>query len=310
MNSFFTDIPSKSWIDFQFIPHFIKPYLRLMRLDRPIGIWLLLLPCWWGITLATEHGHWPSFKLLGFFTLGAILMRGAGCTINDLIDRKIDQKVERTAQRPIASGQISIHQAILFLLMLLILSFLILIHFNSLTIILGCGSLLLIVIYPWMKRFTWWPQAFLGITFNWGVLMGYGSVQNKISFSCFIFYLGTIFWTLVYDTIYAHQDKKDDLMIGVKSTALHFGRHNRLYLISFTTLMISLILISGWLVYFTHIISGLIFSGSILISGTWLYLSIIKIDFDNPKQCLKIFCQQRFIGIIIFLGLICANIIN
>ncbi len=197
-------------------------YVRLMRLDRPVGIYLLGLPGWWGIVAATTPGEVPDWWLLLLFALGAVLMRSAGCVINDVLDQKFDAKVARTAKRPIAAGLIDKKQALLLFTVLCLLGFLILIQFNVLTILLGILSVGLLLAYPLMKRFTWWPQAFLGLTFNWGILMGWVAVHGTVGLTPLLLYLGAIAWTVGYDTIYASQDIEDDVRIGVKSTALKF----------------------------------------------------------------------------------------
>lgn len=215
-----TDIKKLVWIE-QKLPEQARPYAYLMRIDRPIGIWLLLIPGIWGIAAASPG--FPSIYTCILFLIGSVLMRGAGCVINDLWDKDLDKKVERTANRPLASGAITEKNAKIFLATLLLLSFFILIQFNSTTIILGFASIPLIAMYPLMKRYTYWPQIMLGITFNMSVLMGYSAVTGETSSTAILLYLGAIFWTIGYDTIYAHQDKEDDALIGIKSTALKFG---------------------------------------------------------------------------------------
>ncbi|PCJ97858.1 MAG: 4-hydroxybenzoate octaprenyltransferase [Zetaproteobacteria bacterium] len=224
-----TDIKILPWIE-KHLPAAMRPYAYLMRLDRPIGIWLLLLPSFWGIALANSQSHgltFSDYRIIILFTLGAIIMRGAGCVINDLWDRDLDKMVERTKDRPLANGTISIKKGVVFLATLLLIGLIILLQFNTITIILGVITLPLIMSYPLMKRFTWWPQAFLGLTFNFGALMGYSALTGQITLSSALLYLGGIFWTLGYDTIYAHQDKEDDLMAGIKSTALKFGENSK-----------------------------------------------------------------------------------
>ena len=228
-----TDIPNESWID-RLAPTGTRPYLSLARADRPIGTWLLLLPCWWSISLASPS--WPDGKMLVLFVIGSLVMRGAGCTVNDIVDRNFDARVARTAARPISSGQVSVRQAIIFLALQLLLGLVVLLQFNTFAIGLGIGSLVLVALYPFMKRITYWPQLFLGLTFNWGALLGWAAVKGGFGLSAAVLYAAGIFWTLGYDTIYAHQDKEDDILIGVKSTALKFGAstgpwlgHDRLF---------------------------------------------------------------------------------
>ena len=239
-----TDIQTEKPV-FRMTPRGWHPYIKLARLDRPIGTWLLLLPCWWSITLA--GGGFKSMELrewiyMGLFALGALLMRAAGCVVNDLWDRDLDGRVERTRTRPLPAGEVTVKQALAFLGVLLGVSLGILLQFNALTIQLGFLSLLLVGTYPLMKRVTWWPQLFLGFTFNWGALMGWAAVRGNFNLNEMAgtlphaFYLapawlyaGGILWTLAYDTIYAHQDKEDDATIGIRSTALLFGKHSRLF---------------------------------------------------------------------------------
>ena len=224
-----SDIPKNNWVD-RIAPIAARPYLRLARIDRPIGTWLLLLPGWWALSIAPKAGGLPDPFLFLLFGAGAILMRAAGCIINDLFDRKFDSSVARTANRPLASGDISISHACIFLVVLFTLSLLILVQFNRLSVIIGFLSLVLIIPYPLMKRITYWPQAWLGLTFNWGAILGWTAINNEITISTLLLYSAGFFWTLSYDTIYAHQDKIDDLIIGIKSTARLFGNKSRFYI--------------------------------------------------------------------------------
>ena len=219
------DAPSGNWVDAR-APQAWKPYLRLARFDRPIGAWLLLFPTWWSQALAeVSIGQpFPNLWYLLLFWLGAFIMRGAGCTYNDIVDRDYDARVARTAARPIPSGQVSVTQAYVFLAVLCAAGLLVLIQFNAFTIALGASSLLLIAVYPFAKRFTYWPQLVLGLTFKWGALVGWAAVTGSLSWAAFALYAGSVLWTIGYDTIYAHQDKEDDALVGLKSTALRFGR--------------------------------------------------------------------------------------
>ena len=218
------DAPPGNWVD-RFAPPAWKPYMRLARFDRPIGAWLLLFPAWWSQALAEVSlaQPYPNLWYLVLFWLGAFIMRGAGCTYNDIVDREYDARVARTAARPIPSGQVTVTQAYVFLAVLCAAGFLVLIQFNLFTIVLGASSLLLIAIYPFMKRFTFWPQAVLGLTFKWGALVGWAAVTGSLSLAAIVLYAGSVLWTIGYDTIYAHQDKEDDALLGLKSTALRFG---------------------------------------------------------------------------------------
>ena len=293
------DFSEKKWIN-GFICKNIKPYIHLARLDKPIGTWLLVLPCWWSVSLASPT--WPDLKLMFLFAIGAIAMRGAGCVINDIIDRKFDAHVARTSNRPIASGKISVFRALVFLGLLLGSGLIVLLQFNNFSIILGVSSLILIVLYPFMKRFTYWPQLFLGFTFNWGALLGWAAVTENISTSAFVLYLAGIFWTLGYDTIYAHQDKKDDILIGVKSTALKFGESTSKWLFGFYTTSIMLLLIAGFIVdiYWPFYLS-------LLFGSLHLAWQVKSIDISDPKNCLTRFQSNRNFGLIVLIGIILAK---
>src|SRR5271168_56294 len=225
-----TDIHVGDWVD-RLLPRWAEPYARLARLDRPIGTWLLLFPSWWGIALAGPS--WPDPVLLALFALGAVAMRGAGCTLNDIADRDYDGQVARTQLRPLPSGAISVCQAMIFLLLQLTVGAAVLFSLNRTTILLGAAVLGLIATYPFMKRITYWPQVFLGLNFNWGALMGWTAVTGALGWPPLLLYIGGVFWTLGYDTIYAHQDKEDDIRIGVKSSAIALGEHTRPWLFAF-----------------------------------------------------------------------------
>ena len=229
------DAITGNWVD-NLAPIKLRPYLRLSRADRPIGTWLLLIPCWWGLLVGIlEDGQVVAndFWLLFSCSVGAFLMRGAGCTWNDILDRKIDGAVERTRSRPIPSGQVTLTQAIVWMMVQIALAGLILLSYNFNSIILGLSSLFLVVIYPFAKRFTWWPQAFLGLAFNWGILLLFVAHTGSLNWPIIALYFAGIFWTLFYDTIYGYQDIQDDLLIGVKSTAILFGEHAKKWLFSF-----------------------------------------------------------------------------
>jgi 4-hydroxybenzoate polyprenyltransferase len=296
-----TDIPDQSWID-QYMPSTLKPYCRLARLDRPIGTWLLLLPCWWSLALASPG--WPNPLYVCLFGLGALVMRGAGCTINDLVDRDIDGKVARTSTRPIAIGDISILEALFFLGLQMGFGLLILIQFNTYTIWLGISSMCLIVIYPFMKRITYWPQACLGLVFNWGALVGWTTITGELSAAPLVMFLGGFFWTLGYDTIYAHQDKSDDILVGVKSTALKFGNHSKLWISVFYVISLSLIGASG------HIVNlDWPFFVGIVICAFQLVWQVKTLDIDDPKNCLRRFKSNRDFGLIMFIAIVATHMI-
>ena len=300
-----SDIAEDGWVK-NWLPKPVRPYALLMRLDRPIGTWLLLLPCWWSLGLGWQLNQQKTTLLeLGYlyflFTVGAILMRGAGCTINDLWDRKLDQLVARTANRPIASGVISVTNAILFLLLLLTLSLTILLQLNETCWLLGFLVLLLVFSYPTFKRFTYWPQLVLGLTFNWGALMGWVSITGTIDTPSLILYLAGIFWTLGYDTIYAHQDKEDDALIGVKSSALALENLTKPFIYIVYTVTIFGIFLIGWISKFS-----IPFYLVCLIALCQLIWQIRALDLDSPNDCLKKFKSNRLFGFLItfaiFLG--------
>lgn len=281
-------------------PRSVQPYLKLMRLDRPIGTWLLFWPCGWGIAAATSAGCFPDFYTLALFGSGAVIMRGAGCTINDMWDRDLDAKVERTKDRPLVNGDISMQSAWLFLAGQLSLGLVVLLQFNWYSIILGASSLCLVTTYPLMKRFTYWPQFVLGLTFNWGILLGYGAIQGYLNLAvCLPLYLGAVCWTIVYDTIYAHQDRDDDIRSGIKSTAIKFGHDSKLWLSGFSTVMMGSLLTSG-------ILNQLAwpYYAATAIVGTHLASQIATLDIDNASDCSNKFISNANIGLIMFLGIV------
>ena len=277
-------------------------FIELTRLKKPIGYMLLFWPCVWGLTLVYDFNSEINtyFNYLIFFLLGSILMRSAGCIVNDIIDKKFDQKVERTKNRPIASGKISIKLALLYTLVLCFCAFLILINFNLLTIVFALASMPFAFSYPLMKRFTYWPQLFLGITFNYGLVLAWISINNSISLIPILFYIGAIFWTLGYDTIYGYQDIKDDEIIGIKSTSIKFKNNPKTFLtLCYSFLLISFILI-GFLMNFSNI-----FYLFILIPFCHLFFYQINfLNINKPENCLKIFKSNNILGLII-----CMNIL-
>ncbi len=288
-----------NWVD-RTAPRPWRPYLRLARADRPIGTWLLMWPCWWGLALAssTVGASWPDPILLGLFALGAFIMRGAGCTYNDIIDRDIDAQVARTAARPIASGQVSVTRAWVFVGALCFLGLIILLTLNAFTILLGVASLGLIAIYPFMKRLTYWPQIFLGLAFNWGALMGWAAVTGALTLTPLLLYGAGIAWTLGYDTIYAHQDKDDDALVGVKSTALKFGQNTKSWLWGFYGLTFFLLALAGNA-------TGLAWPFFVVLSfaGGHLVWQIKTLDINAPDNCLTLFRSNRDFGALIFLAI-------
>lgn len=278
----------------------IRNYLLITRLDRPTGWILLFIPCLYGTATGSIYTTQEiNIEIIALFLLGAILMRSSGCIFNDIIDKNIDAKVERTKNRPLANQSMRIYEAILLLCLLLFFSFLILISFNLLTIFLGISSMALVVIYPFMKRITYWPQLFLGITFNWGVLLGWTAISNSVQLEMFLIYLSCIFWTLGYDTVYGYQDINDDQKIGVKSTSILFGKKSKkiiwlFYSLSFLIMLISLMMISVKNV------------SLFLFLGTFLYTSFLikRLRIDDIQSCANFFSMNKYIG-----SLICASIL-
>ena len=289
-----------NWVDHR-APGWLKPYLRLTRLDRPIGWWLLLLPCWWSSALAAVAGGawgpspWHIFLLL----VGAIVMRGAGCTWNDLVDRDIDAKVERTRSRPIPSGQVSVRAAFLFLVAQALVGLLVLVQFNGFAIMVGIASLAVVAIYPFMKRVTYWPQIFLGLAFSWGALMGWAAARGSLELPAFLLYAGSIAWVIHYDTIYAHQDREDDALVGLKSTALLFAENTKPALVAFSALAVVLIGLAG-----TFAGAGAVFMLGLVAFAAHLAWQIARIDIGDPESCLKMFRSNRDAGLILFVALL------
>jgi|TARA_B110000438_G_C15649496_1_gene578920 4-hydroxybenzoate polyprenyltransferase len=281
-------------------------FIKLIRLKKPIGFMLLFWPCAWGLTLAYDFSKNLNiffFYLLLFF-LGSVLMRSAGCIVNDISDKDLDKKVFRTKNRPIASNKVSVKLALFYTVILCSLAFLVLINFNKLTIILALGSMPLAFTYPLMKRYTYWPQLFLGITFNYGLILGWTSVTGQINIVPIIFYLGAIFWTLGFDTIYGFQDIKDDEIIGIKSTSIKFKQNLNLFLIICYSLFIIAIYIVGYFMNF-----NLIFYISMIIVIFHLFiLQIHNLKYKDPKNCLKIFKSNNMLGFLVLLNLLIGKI--
>ena len=281
-------------------------FIELIRLKKPIGFMLLFWPCAWGLTLAYDFSNKLDlyFFYLTLFFLGSILMRSAGCIVNDILDRKFDKKVARTKNRAIASGKISIMLGLFYVFFLCFLALLVLLNFNTFTIILALGSMPLAFTYPLMKRYTYWPQLFLGITFNYGLILGWVCINNQINLIPIIFYLGAIFWTLGFDTIYGYQDIKDDEVIGVKSTSIKFKKNPKLFLIIcyfiFTVLLVSV----GFFMKFNEM-----FYFSIIITIFHLFFYQIKnFNYKNPKNSLKIFKTNNLLGFIVFFNILIGKI--
>ncbi len=295
-----TDIKRLVWIERR-LPASFRPYAYLMRIDRPIGAWLLLLPSLWGIMLASGglYGfNLVTFCVIALFCIGSVIMRGAGCVVNDLWDRDLDKMVERTKTRPLACGAVSPKKALMFLATLLLIGLAILLQFNWTTVILGCFSIPLIISYPLMKRITWWPQLFLGLTFNFGALMGWSAITGNLHMAPALLYLGAMCWTIGYDTIYAHQDKEDDALIGVKSTALFFGEYSKRWVFGFYAASITLIVLAC--------ISARGFGLELtLLTLPALHLAwqIKNWEPDDPSSSLAIFKANKVSGLLMLLCL-------
>ena len=289
-----------NWVD-TLAPLWSRPYLRLARLDRPIGSWLLLLPCWWSAALASALAHDVSRLplIIVLFFAGAFAMRGAGCTWNDITDRDLDAKVERTRSRPIPAGQVGVRQAFAFLVAQALIGLAVLLQFNRFAVAAGIASLVIVAVYPFMKRITWWPQVVLGLAFSWGALMGFAVVLGRIDAPALFLYAGSIAWVIGYDTIYAHQDTEDDALIGVKSTARLFGARTHRALIVFYGLAVILIgaaisLASATFPAWAGLVAFAVHLG-------W---QVARLRIDDPALCLRVFKSNRDAGLLLFAGLL------
>ena len=289
-----------NWVD-TIAPAWSRPFLRLARLDRPIGSWLLLMPCWWSVTLAAGRAHeLRSLPLdIALFFVGAFAMRGAGCTWNDITDRDLDAKVERTRSRPLPSGQVSMTQALVFLVAQALIGLAVLLQFNRFAVFTGIASLSIVAIYPFMKRITWWPQIVLGLAFSWGALMGFAVVFGRLDAAAIVLYAGSISWVIGYDTIYAHQDTEDDALIGIKSTARLFAERTRPALIAFYALAVVLI--------------GVALALAGAHTAAWIGLAafaahlgwqVSRLQIRDPALCLLLFKSNRDAGLLLFAGLL------
>lgn len=305
------DAPSGHWV-YRLLPRALWPYAQLARWDRPIGWWLLLWPCWWSAALAASAGArpgaqftdvMPSFGHLALFLVGAIAMRGAGCTYNDLVDRDIDEQVERTRSRPLPSGKVSPKQGVVFLTVQALTGLAVLLQFNWFAVALGAASLLVVAVYPFMKRITDWPQLVLGLAFSWGALMGWAAHFGSLELAPLLLYSGSILWVIGYDTIYAHQDKEDDALVGVRSTARLFGDRTKIWL---TGLYATALLFFATAFALAEVplpaLAGLLAAGSHMIR------QIRSLDIDDPDQCLRLFKSNSTVGWLIFLGLLGGGI--
>jgi 4-hydroxybenzoate polyprenyltransferase len=292
------DADADNWVD-RFAPPSLRPWLKLGRLDRPAGAWLLLLPGWQGIALADAlHRRPPSLYLMFLFLVGAILMRSAGCAFNDIVDKDFDAQVARTAARPIAAGRLTRKQGLAFVIVCCLISFAILLQMNLFAIALGAASLALVAIYPFMKRITWWPQAWLGLTFNWGALLGFAAVEGRLSLACLLLYASGICWTLGYDTIYALQDMEDDALVGVKSSARRLGGKVRLGVAAFYSL--------AMLFALATVLAARL--GVFSIAGVTLFAAHLRwqssrVRADDGAGALRLFKSNRLAGLILFCAL-------
>ena len=299
-----SDIPVGGWVD-RLMPRWSHPYIKLARYDRPIGTWLLLFPCWWSIAMAWRDG--TDARLVGLFALfgiGALLMRGAGCTYNDIVDRDLDAQVARTSNRPLPSGQVTVPRAVVFLILQLAGGFAVLISLNHFAIAVGAASLVLVFTYPLMKRVTFWPQFFLGLAFNWGALLGWAAVRGDLAVPAILLYVGGIFWTLGYDTIYAHQDRRDDPHAGVKSTARRLGLDSKPWFYGFYGAAVALFAWAGlaggrpWPFF-----AGLALGTAQLIWQVW------DVDINDPKDCLAKFKSNRLFAWLFLTGILAAQLV-
>jgi len=300
-----SDILRGGWVD-RFAPRAAHPYIRLARLDRPIGSWLLVFPCWWAIAFSSTDPLTMEFvTLFVLFGVGAVVMRGAGCTYNDICDRDLDAQVARTRDRPLPAGEVTVFQAVLFMTLLLAMGFGVLISFNTYAIGIGAASLVLVFTYPLMKRVTFWPQFFLGLAFNWGALLGWAAVRTELALPALLLYGAGIFWTLGYDTIYAHQDRPDDPAAGIKSTARRLGLGSKPWLYGFYGATILLLGLTG------HVIGlGWPFWLGLGLGAGQLAWQVWDVDIDNPTDCLAKFKSNRLFGWLIFFGTAMSHVIS
>ncbi|XP_060562122.1 4-hydroxybenzoate polyprenyltransferase, mitochondrial-like isoform X2 [Ruditapes philippinarum] len=286
-------------------PPKVQPYLRLLRFDKPIGTYLLFWPCTWSIGLAAQAGHLPDLYLLALFGLGSLIMRGSGCIINDMWDRDIDKKVERTKTRPLASGELTPFQALVFLGGNLSLALAILLQLNWNSVFLGAASMILVIAYPLAKRYTYWPQVVLGVTLNWGVLIAWSALKGSLEWPVLPLYTACVVYTMFYDTIYSHQDKYDDMLIGVKSTALKFGDQTKIWLTGFSSMMIGCLTLTGHMCgqtwpYYT----------AVALTGTHLAHQLYTVDLNNPEDCLKKFKSNTQLGAVLFIGIVMGTLLK
>ncbi len=294
-----------NWVD-RIAPAWAQPYLRLARADRPIGAWLLLLPCWWSAAIAADaRREAPDLTLLVLFAIGATVMRGAGCTWNDILDRDLDKKVERTRSRPIAAGDVSLAGAFVFLVAQALVGLAVLLQMNRFAVVTGIVSLGVVALYPLAKRVTDWPQAVLGLAFSWGALMGWAAVFGRLDSPAYLLYAGSILWVIGYDTIYAHQDREDDAIVGVRSTARLFGERTKAMLMAFfagaVALIAAAVLAAG---------GGIFALVGLIAFGAHLAWQVRRIDIDDPELCLRLFRSNRDAGLLLFAGLVLDALVH
>ena len=310
------DAVKGNWVD-RLAPPFARPFLRLSRADRPIGTWLLLLPCWWGVLLAsaaTGRVGWLELWIIAGCAIGSVLMRGAGCTWNDITDRDIDDKVARTRSRPIPSGQVAVKMAAAWMVWQSLMAFAILVTFNANAILLGVAALVPVAIYPFAKRFTWWPQVFLGLAFNWGALLAWTAQTGTLGWPALILYAAGIAWTLFYDTIYAYQDIEDDALIGVKSTARLFGADARPWLTGFAAASVALMILAVLVALAPAaggltLLAGLAGLAAPAALGLHMAWQLRRLDPDDPATCLRLFRSNRDAGLLAALFLAVAALV-
>jgi 4-hydroxybenzoate polyprenyltransferase len=293
-----SDIRADHWV-LRIAPDPWRPYLKLIRADRPIGTWLLLIPCLWSVTMASDVAGLglPNPWYIALFAIGSFVMRGAGCVINDLWDRDIDARVARTATRPIASGEISVRAGLIFLISLLLVGLVVLLQFNLSAITLGIASLGLVATYPLMKRVTYWPQAFLGLTFNWGALLAWAAVQGNVGEVALMIYVACIFWTLGYDTIYGHQDKEDDIHVGVKSSSIKLGDKTKPFVMAMYAGTVILLGTAGH-----HVGMNWFYFAALALVAVQFIWQVRTLDIDDPDNCLARFKSNRDAGLVMFIG--------
>jgi len=298
----FTDIDNQHW-SLRYLPPWARPYGRLARWDRPIGIWLLLFPCWWSVALAAAP-HWDNMVgWMALFAVGALAMRGAGCTWNDIVDRKVDARVERTRGRPLPSGEVKLHQALIWMALQSLVGVAILFKFNKFAGGVALASLLLVAIYPTMKRLTSWPQVVLGLAFNWGALVGYAALTGTLSWAAFALYAGGVAWTMVYDTIYAMQDQRDDAVIGVRSTARRFAGAPRRWLSLFAVLALAGWALAGYLANLSPL-----YGAVLLIIALHFGWQIAFLKPNDQADCLAKFKANAHVGILLTVAVILGHL--